>query len=326
MKIFLTGATGYVGNRLAEALVQQGHTLHALVRNKNKQPNLHHPSIRLFEGDVTDKVSVNTAMEGCDTAIHTAALAVVWPKRMSMFEEINIEGTQNVLNACLAYQVPRLLYTSTAGTLGPSDQGIVSEKTPRTTPFFNEYERTKSIAEKLVLTHASPSFHTSVLNLTRVFGPGQLSESNATTKLIQQVAQGKWRIIPGDGSKFGNYVYIEDVISAHLLALDKAASGEKYIIGGDNLSFDDFFKHAKKISGARQTFVYMPVPIIMFSSYMMELSAKWFGITPKITPAWARRYMYDWKLSSDKAIKELGYNPTSFDEACLKTLEWLKQN
>jgi farnesol dehydrogenase len=323
-KIFLTGATGYVGERLALRLAEEGWEVHALFRDKAKAAALSHPRIRLFPGDVTQPQSLEAACAGCDTVIHTAAFLAVWTRDRSLFDKVNVGGTQAVWHAAREAGTQTFIYTSTAGSLGPSAGELVQEDSPRRFPFFNDYERSKAEAEAWLLGQP-PAMRTMVLHLTRVFGPGQLSEANATTRLMKQVAEGRWRIIPGGGEKQGNYVYIEDVIEGHLLALAAGKPGERYIIGGENLSFDAFFQRVRALAGSKQRFFHLPTPLILASAHLMELAARWGGIQPAITPAWARRYLFDWKLSSDKALRELGYRSRPFDEAAQSTLAWLSR-
>lgn len=324
MKVFLTGGTGYIGNRIALHFANKGITVHALVRSKQKSTLLMHNNILLFTGDIHQADALETAMQGCDVVIHSAAFSALYTPKEELYAEINIKGSQNVFTAAQKVNVKKIIYISTAGILGPSDDMPVHEETKRTTPYFNEYERTKAEAEKWLLAQSNDSLAISSLNLTRVFGPGQLTEANAGTRLIHQVANG-WRIIPGDGKSIGNYVYIDDVLDACYQTIEKGKSGHRYIIGGDNIDFNTYFSVAKKTTGATQKMINLPVSIIMGLSRVML----WFaplGIAPTITPPWVKRYMYNWVLDNTKAKTELGISFTPFEEGVEKTVEWLKQN
>lgn len=323
MKIFITGATGYIGRQVALHLANKGHVLHAIVRSPKKAQLLQHPNIALFEGDLHQPEQLSAAATGCDVCLHAAAYAAIYTKQIELFEEININGTKNVFNAAKTAGIKRFILISSAGIYGPSEGDIpVTENSVRKTTFFNEYERTKAIADDWVLEQNSPEMTTLSLNLTRVYGPGQLTEANAGTRLIQQVIQG-WRIIPGDGKNIGNYVFIDDVVQACENALTLGNGGNRYIIGGENLSFDEYFGAVKQATNARQKMIYTPVWLIMAVSYVMLLLAH-FGRTPLITPQWAKRYMKNWILDSTKAQTELNHIPTAFKVGVKQTVAWLQ--
>lgn len=323
MKIFITGATGYIGRQVALHLANKGHVLHALVRSPQKAQLLQHPNIILFEGDLHQPERLQIAATGCDACLHAAAYAAIYTKHIELFEEININGTKNVFNAAKTAGIKRFILISSAGIYGPSEGDIpVTENSVRKITFFNEYERTKAIADDWVLEQNSAEMTTLSLNLTRVYGPGQLTEANAGTRLIQQVIQG-WRIIPGDGKNIGNYVFIDDVVHACENALTLGNGGNRYIIGGENLSFDEYFGAVKRATNAQQKMIHTPVWLIMTVSYVMLLLA-YFGRTPLITPQWAKRYMKNWILDSTKAQSELKHSPTTFEVGVKKTVVWLQ--
>ena len=145
MKIFISGATGYIGNNLAFRLAGEGHIIHALCRSANKRSLLIHENIIIFEGDITDPVSIENAMAGCEQVYHLAAFARVWAKDNEVFNLFNVQGTKNILDAALKLQVKKMVYTSTAGVLGPSGKIPVKEDDIRMGDVMNEYEETKTI-------------------------------------------------------------------------------------------------------------------------------------------------------------------------------------
>jgi NAD+-dependent farnesol dehydrogenase len=324
MKIFITGATGYIGQQVALYLANQGHTLHALVRSPQKTTLLRHPNITFFTGDVGQPQALNNAAQGCDVCIHAAAYSALYTRNKQLFEEINITGTRLVFEAAQKNGIKKFIHLSSAGIFGPSNGTPINENTQRTLPYFNEYERTKAVAEKWILEQNSTQMPVVSLNLTRVYGPGQLTEANAGTRLIEQVMNKGWRIIPGNGKSIGNYVYVDDIPVACQKAIEYGNGGHRYIIGGENLSFNAYFDYVKKATGAKQAMVHLPVAVIMATAYVMQWLA-YIGITPTITPPWARRYMYNWVLDTQKAETELNYTPTSFKVGVEKTVSWLKQ-
>lgn len=323
MKVFLTGATGYIGNRIAHYLVDKGITVHALVRSKKKNHLLEREGIVLFYGDLTNNDAMIEAMLDCDAVIHSAAFAAIYTPTPQLFTDINVKGSQQVFYAAKKNGVKKMVFISSAGVLGPSDGIPINEESERLLPYFNEYEQTKAKAEQWLLNRSSATLEVTALNLSRVFGPGQLTEANAGTRLLKQVSEG-WKVIPGDGKSIGSYVYIDDVVEACYQAIAKGKSGERYIIGGDNLDFNTYFEVAKKHTNAQQKMMHLPVWVIMTASRVMKFLAT-FGVKPAITPSWVKRYMYDWVLDNTKAKEELGIQFTPFEEGVKKTVEWLKQ-
>jgi nucleoside-diphosphate-sugar epimerase len=324
MIYFVTGATGFIGERLALRLAKEGHRVHALIRSKTRAAKLTHPNILFFEGDLLNSKSIDKAMKGCGFAFHLAAYARVWSKDKSWPEKINVQGAVNVFESALKHRVQRVVFTSTGGTLEPSDGNQpVSEITPRTVEYFNAYESTKAEAEKQAAIFTEKGLEVVTVNPTRVYGPELISDSNAMTKIIKQFNAGTWRIIPGDGSKYGNYVYVDDVVEGHLLAMKKGKPGERYIIGGENASYEIFFDKLKKITGKRQLLFHVPYRMMYFSGLLQYYFSQITGRPPLITPRWIKKYLHHWAVSSEKAEKELGYKITSLDEGLKKTVNWL---
>jgi nucleoside-diphosphate-sugar epimerase len=326
MKILVTGATGFIGIHLCNELARRGYIVNALYRSDEKARYLKNKNIRLFRGDVTDTLSLKNAVKGCDFVFHLAAYAQVWSKNPRMFHEINYTGTLNVLNEAEQAGVKKIVVTSTAGVLGPSDGDMVDENTKRQVPFFTLYEKTKSDAERLILGRAAKGMNVVIVNPTRVYGPGLLNASNSVTRIIKSYVKGKFRFLPGNGESIGNYVFISDVISGLILALEKGVAGERYILGGENLSYKDFFKVLSELSGCKYRLFRFPLGLMLFVSFIMLVMAKTFGLKPLITPGWVRKYNYNWVLSSDKAREKLGYKITPLKEGINETLNFIREN
>jgi farnesol dehydrogenase len=325
MKIFITGATGFLGVKLSHRLAEEGHVIHALYRSESKANLLNHRNIRLFKGDVTDRESVQRAMESCQYVYHLAAYAKVWAKDPSTFHKVNYLGTLNVLDAIQNYDVEKTVYTSTAGVFGPAIHKIVDEKTTNSIKLCTEYERTKAEAEQLAMDYVKNGQHIVIVNPTRIYGPGLLNESNSVTRMINLYINGRFRVLPGDGNTIGNYVFIDDIVSGHILAMEKGKSGEKYILGGVNVSYRDFFKLLSMVTGKKYSQLNIPVFLMMTISNAMLLRSKIFGTPPLITPQWVKKYNYNWELSSQKSVEQLGYKITSLEEGMRTTVNYLNK-
>ncbi|UCC38972.1 MAG: SDR family oxidoreductase [Candidatus Aminicenantes bacterium] len=325
MKVLVTGATGFIGSELTRFLSSQGHSVRAMCRSKSNIDVLSNDSVQVCWGNVLDSSSVKKAVDGCDCVFHLAAYAKNWAKDSRTFFEVNVTGTKNVLDASRQAKVKKVVVTSSAVTFGPSNGVSVKESDKRTAEFFTEYERNKFYAEELVTDHAGNGLPVVIVNPTRVFGPGLLTEGNSATTMTQQYLEGKWRLILGDGSSVGNYASVEDVVRGHWLALLHGRPGEKYILGGENLSYNEFFRVLAKISRKRYQMIHVPVWAALAISNVVELRARWFGYYPLITPPWVRTFIADWAFSSEKAQRELGYTITPFRKVLQKTVLWLNQ-
>lgn len=325
MKIFISGATGFIGSRLAMRLANEGHQVHALYRDESKRVILEHPNIQLFKGDILDFSSLVIPVEGCSQIYHAAAFARVWDKDPTSVYRQNIEGTMNVIRAGIMAGVKRIVCTSTAGVLGPSLPGImVDENTPRPSKYFIDYECSKKIMEEILSTLSLTGTEIVIVNPSRVFGPEILSDSNGITRMIQRYIKGKWHIIPGNGKSIGNYVYIEDVVTGHIQAMENGKSGERYVLGGTNLTYNEFFNELAELTGKRYFMIHLPVFMMRMISQMMLFTARISGKPPLITPALVRKYNHSWNLSSAKAVKDLNYQPLDFKTGIGRTVKWLE--
>lgn len=327
MTYFLTGFTGFIGNRLASELVKKGHQVNILVRSPGKAASLMTENVTLFQGDITDYDSVERAMKGCSGVFHLAALARVWSRNPELSYRINVEGTGNVLEAALKNGVKRVVFTSSAGTIRPS--GPFEDSTEDSEPpsfYLTEYERTKNEAEKLCLEYVQKGLDVVILNPSRVYGPGMIGESNSVTKIISLYDKGKWRILPGDGSSYGNYVYIDDVVAGHVRAMEKGLAGDRYILGGENVTFEQFFRILGEVSGKKNRLIKLPAPAMTAIARVLFLIAGVFRKDPLVTPAWVERYLQHRRLSNVKAETQLGYQVTPLAEGMKKTLIWLNHN
>jgi len=324
MKCFVTGATGFIGQRLVETLIDKGYDVHVLVRNRNFQNQ--HQQIKVFQGDLFDVEVINNAIQGCDVVFHMAAYANLWSKDKTLAYRTNVEGTENVLKAALKNKIMKAVFTSSAGTLPPSENmELVDETFPPPKVYLTEYETTKRQAEQICMDYAKKGLNIVIVNPSRVFGPGLLNKSNSVTILIKKYVEGKWRIIPGNGSQVGNYVFIDDVISGHILALEKGSIGEKYILGGENISYAELFGLLAEISGKKYKMVHLPLSLMMLVGKLELFLAENFGKKPLITPPWVRRYHQNRLLSNKKAENQLGYQILPLKTGLEETINWIKK-
>jgi NAD+-dependent farnesol dehydrogenase len=324
MKYFLTGISGFIGLNLARQLVTDGHTVNAIIRGPVPENLKDHPGVHFYKSDLHNPDTLREAMEGCDIAFHLAAYAKPWSKDPGDFHRINVDGAVNVFTAAMDSGIKKVVFTSSAATMSPSP-GLepVNESTARTAAYFNAYESTKAEAESKAREFCDKGLPVVIVNPTRVYGPGPINASNSVTRMIAAYSKGTWRIIPGDGKKIGNYVYIDNVVHGHILAAQKGRAGERYILGGENLTFDQFFQVLAKVTGVKRHMFHLPLPVMVSAAKFMEWQNHVTGIPPAITVGFVKKYLNHWSLSSAKAISELEYRITSFETGVKETLEWL---
>lgn len=314
MKILITGSTGLIGSRLALHLAGSGHEVHALFRSRAKASMLDHPGITLFNGSVEDADSLQRAMHGCSQVYHLAAFTGVWHRDVQHYKRINVEGTRKVLDVATAAGVASVVLTSTAGVLGPSSGFPLDETAAVPESFFTHYEKSKRLMEEMVAGYTSEEMKVVIVNPSRLYGPGPLNKSNSVTRMLVQYLRGKWHLLPGNGNGIGNYAFIDDVVQGHIFAMEKGKHLQRYILGGENLSYRDLFRIAGKVRGSRFALYSFPLQLMLMSAAMMKLLADITGREPLVTPGWVRKYNHDWLLSSERAISELGYTVTPFED------------
>jgi len=325
MKVFVTGGTGFIGTKLVERLVSENHEVAVLLRRDSFPEFAGREKISFIMGDLFDEAALKKGVTGCDWVFHLAAFTKPWAKDPLLIARTNVTGTINVLEAAKRSNVRKVIITSTAGTMGHSYDGTAVGERTNTDPLLHTlYEKTKAEAEKIAIDYSRKGLNIVIVNPTRVYGPGILSESNSMTKILKSYISGWWRIIPGNGHTIGNYVFIDDVVSGHILAARSGRSGERYILGGENVSFREFFRIAGEVSGTARHMISLPFGLLKGVIKIIRFFSRISGIPPVITMEWLDKYSKDWILSGEKANQELGYIITPLREGIFKTVNWIK--
>jgi nucleoside-diphosphate-sugar epimerase len=325
MKIFITGATGYIGHKLALEAARRNYTVHILVRDIHSKNLPVHPNIIPFRGDVTDKESVLSAMKSCKQVLHSAGITKMWEKDSSIFYKVNVEGTRNVLDAALESGVKKFVYTSTGAVIGPSGKYPMNENDPRITAFENDYEISKYWAEELVKEYNHRGLFAIIVAAPRVYGPGIIAGGNVLEKFFKTIISMRLAFVPTCGEVLANYAFVDDVVNGHFMALEKGLGGEKYILGGENVSYDTFFNTVKATADKRITLIRIPKSILLLWSFFHMLLFRMLGKHTNISPKIIHRISQNRALSCDKAIRQLGYSITPFTKGIQKTILQLSQ-
>jgi farnesol dehydrogenase len=311
MKVLVTGGTGYLGRAIVGALAARGHEVVVFARTATRSGLSGVTGVRsLVDGDIRDRAAVDRAAAGCDAISHSAALVSIWRRRREDFDDVNVGGLRNVLDAAEAHHVPRILYTSSFLALAPRDvpQPIAA----------NDYQRTKLAADRLAderVRNGSP--------LVRVYpgvvyGPGPFTEGNLVGRLIADHLKGRLPGLVGPEHPW-SYSYVDDVADGHCAALERGAAGARYELGGENATQTRVFELVRQLAGRRLP-MRIPFPVADALGAAEELRVKMFGGTPLITRGAVEIFRHDWSLDSSRAVRELGYRMTPLDEGIRRTL------
>jgi len=325
MKILVTGATGYVGHQLALTLAKQGNCVHIIVLPDLFSFNIPmHENIIAFTGDITDRESIRVAMDGCEQVYHTAAFVKMFAKDPAVFYKVNVEGTNNLWTEELELGVKKFVLTRTCAVIGSTILHPKSETDLRTTGFDNDYELSKFMAENLVKDYANKGLFTAIVSLSKVYGPGKEKHPFSVNKVINKFIKGKLTFIPKPGNLATNYCFIDDVVNGHILAMTKGKTGEKYILGGENISYSDLFQTIRSLSGTKAKLIETPKLFVRTWALLQWLQYKITRKEPFVTAKAINHIFCNKTFSNRKAVLDLGYKPTPLKEALLQTIQFLK--
>ena len=326
MKLLVTGATGYVGHQLALELASKNFIVHVLVRDLNSKKIPKHKNIKIFEGNICNYKSIENAIKECKYVFHAAAFTNLKCNKIDNFYNTNVLGTENLLRASLQNKIEKVIYTSTLSVFGPSYNNTpIIESQPRIASFTNDYELTKSMSEEVVRAYIEKGLTCIILNVSKVYGPGLETYSNGVNRLILKIIRNDFLLAPAKLKISSNYVFINDVVNGHLLALEHGKNGEKYIIGGENISYDALFKKIKRIAKSEIRIITVNYGFLKAFFLMMSTFQKLIGYQPTITPKVLDSLFINRIATSDKAIENLNYKVTSLNLGLTRTIHYLKQ-
>ncbi|MEK7484803.1 MAG: NAD-dependent epimerase/dehydratase family protein [Planctomycetota bacterium] len=324
-KVLVTGATGFVGSHLVQQLLNQGFEVRALVRNPEQLGALRNAdAVEIFPGDVTQSEAVNQATQGVSIVFHLAAVVHFWGKYKKQMQTINIQGTQNVVQACLRSDVQRLVYMSTAAVIKRLGGGQMSHEKTLTSrqDMIGPYEQTKYDAEQIVLNAVTQGLDVVVLNPPGPIGPFDVKPS-PMGKVIVDFLNGK---IPAYTHTGLNVVAVEDIALGTLLAAEKGATGERYILGGYNYRFIEFLELLAKISGKKAPRFRVPYSLTLVGGLFGEISGRLFKTDPIANLHSVRMAKHEHWYDNSKAIQELGFNPRPIQPFLESAIDWFQKN
>ncbi len=324
MKVLVTGVTGFLGGRVAGGLADAGHAVRGYARDPERW-SARPEGVDAASGDVTDPTALRKAARDCEVIVHCAALVKLWVRDRREFDRTNLEGLRNVVDAAREARA-RVVYASSFIALGPTDGRVFEEDTPRpVSHFHNDYERTKWLADQRARHLAADGFPIVRLYPGVVYGPGTLTAGSHVVRLLLQHARGRLFGMLGDGDRRLCLAYVNDVVAGFVAAVERAADGSGYILGGENRTTRELFEAFYAASGIVPPRRRIPFWIAATIGRLQRWRAVMTGIEPELTDEVVGIYRHEWAYSSARAEKELGYRITSLEQGMRETTEWLRR-
>lgn len=324
MTTLVTGGTGFLGRHLVEKLIAQGEDVRVLTRGFDL--DLVDQGVNLIEGSLTNPQDVRRAVEGVTKVYHLAGRVERDPKHAHLMYNLHVEGTRHLLDALRDQDVEKIIYASTSGTVGVSDnpdfiateRSMTTEHIVKNWPYYLSKIYAERVVQRFVDQYQMPIV---TMRPTLLLGPGDYNQSSTGDVVL--FLQKK---IPAAMSGGISYVDVRDVADAFILAMNKAEPGESYLLGGCNLTLEKFFKRLSDLSGVR-------APWLPLSDSAMAAGAKFFkrvlgtiGMDSSIDPISVEMAKYFWYIDSSKAKRDLGWEPRNANETLKETISWIRDN
>jgi dihydroflavonol-4-reductase len=319
MRALVTGATGKVGHAIASALLDRGDHVRGMVRDPKRAASLLPAGIEPIRGDVTDPESLAAAAEGCELVFNSMGMPEQWVKDEAIFDQVNAVGSGEVASAAKRAGVRRLIHTSThdvfhADTGQPFDETKVADY-----PKGTAYERSKQHAEELVLAERD-GMEVVILNPAGVYGPTPSPTPSFENGLFEPVVRKRLPAVPPGGT---GYAFVEGVAAGHLLAAEKGADGERYILADGYASFRDLAETAKRLAGRGRVPPTMPVPVARAIAGVGAGISRVIRRPPLLPKGQLTYFLWQARPDSSKAQRELGWKTTPLDEGVHRTLDFM---
>jgi dihydroflavonol-4-reductase len=322
---FVTGATGFVGSHLVRLLLRRGDRVRVLVRHSSRTDNIEGLGCEVVVGDLRDCSTLERCVQGCRRVFHVAADYRLRAKNPQEIYDNNVGGTRNLLSACCEAGVEKIVYTSTVGTIGLRHDGMpADEETPVTLDnMIGHYKRSKFMAEQVARQFAASGLPVVTVNPTAPVGAGDIKPT-PTGRIILDFLNGRMPAYVDTGL---NFVAVEDVARGHLLAEEKGRIGERYILGSENRSLAELLGMLAELSGRRAPRVRIPWHAALLAGYIDEaVVGGLLGSEPSIPLEGVKMARHKMYVRSDKASKELDYEPKPVIEALREAVEYFQRD
>src|SRR6266481_1456569 len=325
MLAFLTGATGFVGSHVARALVAQGADLRLLVRSGSDLRNIRELQAERVVGDLRDAASLKKAVAGCEVVFHVAADYRLWVRDPEEMYRANVEGTKAIIRAAQESSVRRVICTSSVATMGFTKEGCIADESSPVSlqDMIGHYKRSKFMAEQIALEAGRNGANVVVVNPTTPIGESDIKPT-PTGRIVVDFLKRKFPAYVDTGL---NLADVGEVARGHLLAMEKAVPGERYILGGENLTLKQILDKLAALTGLPSPTMKVPHAVALgFAVFDQFFTGVIRGKEPRATVDAVRMGRKKMFASSAKAERELGYKVVPVDDALKRAVEWFKAN
>jgi len=323
MKCFVTGATGFLGSQVARQLLARGAELRLLVRPTSRLDNVADLAAERVTGDLRHVESLRHGMAGCEFVFHVAADYRLWARDRNELYQSNVEGTHNILQAARDSGVRRVVYTSSVATMGFGNNGCLTDESSPVAleDMIGDYKRSKFMAEQLVLEAARGGQNVVLVNPTTPVGERDIKPT-PSGQIIVDFLRGKFPAYVDTGL---NLVDVADCAEGHLLAMERAQPGERYILGGENLTLKQILDKLAAITGLPSPNIKLPYAIALATGVVdTVVTGKLMGREPRVTIDAVRMGRKKMFITSAKAEREVGWVSRPVDNALRRAVEWFR--
>ena len=325
MKAFITGATGFVGSHVARVLAEQGADLRLLIRSSSDPRNIQGLNADRVVGDLRDPASVEKAMAGCDVVFHVAADYRLWVREPEQMYRANVEGTRAILAAARKNGVRRVVYTSSVATMGFTSNGRPADEDSPVSlgNMIGHYKRSKFMAEEVALEAGRSGMDVVVVNPSTPVGEQDIKPT-PTGRIVVDFLKKKFPAYVDTGL---NLVDVTECARGHVAALEKGRSGERYILGGENLTLKQILDKLAAITGLPSPKVRVPYMVALAAGVVDEVvTGRILGREPRATIDAVRMGRKKMFVSCAKAERELGWTTVPVDDALRRAADWFQAN
>ncbi len=325
MRAFVTGATGFVGGNLVRALLADGVQVRALVRPGGDQRNLAGLPVELVSGDLDSQTNLTEQVTGCEVIFHVAAHYSLWRRDAAAIYRANVTGTENLLAAARQAGTKRFVHTSSVAAIGVPAPGTLGTEATRTTlaALVSDYKKSKYLAEQAALKAARTGLDVVIVNPSTPLGAHDVKPT-PTGEIVLRFLQDRMPAYVHTGL---NLIDVEDVARGHILAWQKGRTGERYILGNQNLTLKEMLQRLAAITGKPAPRVAVPHFLPLAVAFVDEMIlARYFGKTPQVSfysVQMSRKAMY---YDAAKAVRELGLPQNPIERALEKAVHWFEAN
>ncbi|HEV2314523.1 MAG TPA: hopanoid-associated sugar epimerase [Candidatus Acidoferrales bacterium] len=324
MTTLVSGATGFVGSHVARRLAASGESVRTLARPGSRRQALEGVAVEWAEGDLRDEASLDRALAGVNHVYHVAADYRLWSRHPQEIYDNNVTGTKNLLAAALRARVQRFVYTSTVATIAVPRENALPDETNRASvdEMIGNYKRSKLLAEQEALRAAHEGLPVVIVNPTTPVGPGDWKPT-PTGRIILDFLLGRMPAYVDTGL---NFVAVEDVAEGHLLAAERGKIGERYLLGGRNMTLKELLDALAKITGLAAPTWRIPHSVALIAACADAAYSRVMGREPRIPIEGVRIARHKMFVNDAKARKELGYQPGSVEAALERAVRWYVEN